>query len=231
MPPRKNTNHSGPHRSKSESSKNFNINQSRRSNNNNTTPSHHTSSVSAPLPFPNRYSIISHSPSMEQLLLDYTPPPKYNENHARQAEVILAASRQASQDSTTGSSLSIQSNPLRTPTPVLSRAVKHRPPYTKQRSESQKSSSATSSLVSGQCLCFFTQMFATFGSINKVIDLQIVLYILHCSSSGNQGLLHSTPMTNSRILVLVGSSFQSWGLKLKCRSGFPHTTLTALSTG
>lgn len=47
-----------------------------------------------------RYSLISTSPSMEQLLIDYTPPPSYNEVHARQREVILAASRNNSDDLT-----------------------------------------------------------------------------------------------------------------------------------
>ena len=135
-----------PQRSKSQSSKTASMHCHRQSS----IPgfvSHHCSSVSAPLPFQNRYSLISNSPSMEQLLMDYTPPPSYNENHARQGEKLLAASRQASEDSTNSacSSSVLQTTPLRTSS-TASSAAKLRPHLFKQRSESQKSPST--SLVS-----------------------------------------------------------------------------------
>lgn len=138
---------SRPHRSRSQSSHNP-IN---RHNVTAVTPvSHHMSSVSSPLPTQTRYSLISSSPSMEQLLLDYTPPPSYNKNHARQAERILAASRQTSQDSTasTASSLPMQSSPARTANTSGSRSVNQTPVLAKQRSESQKNQSNTGNVVS-----------------------------------------------------------------------------------
>lgn len=64
-----------------------------------------TTKLQAPMASPqHRYSLISTSPSMERLLIDYTPPPSYNEAHARQREMIMAAA------STTGSQVSLSTS-------------------------------------------------------------------------------------------------------------------------
>ncbi|XP_067938586.1 FERM domain-containing protein 6-like [Watersipora subatra] len=127
-----------PHRSKSQSSRTSAVNSYAHSNILSSI-SHHVSSISAPLPTQNRYSLISSSPSMEELLQAYTPPPSYNEMHAKQGEILLAASRQASEDSTrsTSSGFISPTSPQRS-SPALNKSYAKKHTSTKQRSVSHK---------------------------------------------------------------------------------------------
>jgi len=99
--------------------------------------SSHNSTTSSPVSN-HRYSLVSQSPSMEQLLLDYTPPPSYSEAHARQGQLILSTSRQVSQDSNCSSLSNVQhSTPIQAGTRGSTPSQQRREIY-KQRRESQQ---------------------------------------------------------------------------------------------
>lgn len=97
---------------------------------------YHCPSTSSPTQSHHKYNLISNSPSMEKLLLDYIPPPSYSEAHARQRQLMLSSSTQASDDSTNSSFSSSLTpyTPFQPSTPVAVRPF-HKPSYSKQISE------------------------------------------------------------------------------------------------
>ena len=98
-----------------------------------------------------RYSLVSQSPSMEQLLLDYTPPPSYSEAHARQGQLILSSSRQVSQDSNSSSlSNPPHSTPFKYGTRVSTPSQQRKEIY-KQRKDSQQKKKYHSQVITYKC--------------------------------------------------------------------------------
>lgn len=113
--------------------------------------SSHNSTTSSPVSN-HRYSLVSQSPSMEQLLLDYTPPPSYSEAHARQGQLILSTSRQVSQDSNCSSLSNVQhSTPIQAGTRGSTPSQQRREIY-KQRRESQQKKQYHSQVINHKIL-------------------------------------------------------------------------------
>lgn len=124
-----------------------------------------------------RYSLISSSPSMEQLLISYTPPPSYNESHARQRDMLMAGGRAASQESTHSlNNLPVTSGPTATsPSPSTSPAVTAAPVYHAASSsltvESPKPPAyqkRQSSMPSTDPISHVTQVSTTTGTVSTI---------------------------------------------------------------